>query len=225
MIVTVHQPDFLPWLGFFDRWQKSDLFIILDDVQFIRRGWQHRDKIKTPQGIKWLTVPVIKKGRYLQEIRDVEINNQEDWTSRLLNTIQVAYSKAPNFNFVFDNIQDILFRKHKLLIDLNMELLKYCSNMLEINTPIKYSSSFSTTSKGTDRLVELVQSSTGNIYLSGLGAKDYLNEEAFSKENIEVVWQKFYHPIYRQLYGKFDEMLSVIDFLMMVSNTRIAFSV
>ena len=100
MIVTIHQPDFLPWLGFFDRWEKSDLYIVLDDVQFIRRGWQHRDKIKTSQGIKWLTVPVIKKNKYFQKINEVKINNSIDWRKNHLNIIEESYRKADNLDTV-----------------------------------------------------------------------------------------------------------------------------
>ncbi len=224
MIVTIHQPDFLPWLGFFDRWQKSDLYIVLDDVQYIRRGWQHRDKIKTPQGVKWLTVPVIKKGRYEQQVKDVEINNEENWRQKHLNTIQAAYKKAPNFNSVYHSIKEILSREHQLLIDLNIDLLKYCADMLQIETPFIFSSSFQENSKGTERLVRLVKAAGGNIYLTGLGSRDYLDEEAFNREGIEVCWQKYKQPVYPQLHKEFEKMLSIIDFLMMVSNSKDAFS-
>ncbi|MCP4351315.1 MAG: WbqC family protein [Desulfobacterales bacterium] len=215
MIVTIHQPDYLPWLGFFDRWQKSDLYIVLDDVQFIRRGWHHRDKIKTREGVKWLTVPVLKKGRYLQDIRDVKIDNQEDWRHNHLNIMQNAYGKAPHFRPVFDSIKEILFREHKLLIDLNMDMLKYCADVLQIKTPVTFSSEFQDTSEGTERLVKLVKAVGGDIYLTGLGSKDYLDEKEFDKQGIKVTWQSFEHPIYPQLHGAFEKTLSVIDFLMM----------
>ncbi|UCH22033.1 MAG: WbqC family protein [Deltaproteobacteria bacterium] len=223
MIVTIHQPDFLPWLGFFDRWLRSDLYIVLDDVQFIRRGWHHRDQIKTPQGIKWLTVPVVKKGRYSQLVKDVKISNHHNWKEKMLNAVHAAYREAPQYDSVYHEIKEILSKNHTYLIELNIELLKYCARILDIRTPLELSSTFNETSHGTERLVRLVKAVQGDIYLTGLGAKDYLDEKAFAEEDIEVSWQNFQHPVYPQLHGDFKRMLSVIDFLMMVSEPKIVF--
>lgn len=161
MIVTIHQPDFLPWLGFFDRWGKSDLYIVLDDVQFIRRGWHHRDKIKTQNGIKWLTVPVQKKGRYHQTIKEVKIDHQENWSQKHLKTIQMAYKKATHFDLVFGKLSEIYNREYDLLIAFNMDLLRLCSKMLGINTPLVFASDFNIKSTDSRRLVDLVQSVGG----------------------------------------------------------------
>jgi|TARA_Y100000294_G_scaffold36261_1_gene31746 hypothetical protein len=215
MIVTIHQPDFLPWLGFFDRWKKSDLYIVLDDVQFIRRGWHHRDKIKTQNKIKWLTVPVQKKGRYHQAIKEVKIDQQENWNQKHLKTIQTAYKKAPNFDFVFGKLSEIYNREYNLLIEFNMDLLRLCSKMLDIDTPLVFASDFNVKSTGGQKLVDLVQSVGGKEYLTGSGSRDYLDEELFKKVGISVRWQEFEHPVYKQLYGSFEKMLSVLDFLMM----------
>ena len=215
MIVTIHQPDFLPWLGFFDRWEKSDLYIVLDDVQFIRRGWHHRDKIKTQNKIKWLTVPVQKKGRYHQAIKEVKIDHQENWSQKHLKTIQMAYKKAPNFDFVFGKLSEIYNREYNLLIEFNMDLLRLCSKMLDIDTPLVFASDFNVKSTGGQRLVDLVQSVGGKEYLAGSGSRDYLDEELFKKVGISVRWQEFEHPVYKQLYGSFEHRLSVLDFLMM----------
>ena len=215
MIVTIHQPDFLPWLGFFDRWKKSDLYIVLDDVQFIRRGWHHRDKIKTQNKIKWLTVPVQKKGRYHQAIKEVKIDQQENWNQKHLKTIQTAYKKAPNFDFVFGKLSEIYNREYNLLIEFNMDLLRLCSKMLDVDTPLVFASDFNVKSTGGQKLVDLVQSVGGKEYLTGSGSRDYLDEELFKKVGISVRWQEFEHPVYKQLYGSFEKMLSVLDFLMM----------
>jgi|TARA_Y100000031_G_scaffold20092_1_gene20540 hypothetical protein len=215
MIVTIHQPDFLPWQGFFDRWKKSDLYIVLDDVQFIRRGWHHRDKIKTQNKIKWLTVPVQKKGRYHQAIKEVKIDQQENWNQKHLKTIQTAYKKAPNFDFVFGKLSEIYNREYNLLIEFNMDLLRLCSKMLDIDTPLVFASDFNVKSTGGQKLVDLVQSVGGKEYLTGSGSRDYLDEELFKKVGISVRWQEFEHPVYKQLYGSFEKMLSVLDFLMM----------
>ena len=221
MIVTIHQPDFLPWLGFFDRWLKSDIFILLDDVQFLRRGWHHRDKIKTQNGIKWLTVPVVKKGHYSQCIREVMINNHENWRHKHLNTIRGAYSKGHNFNHFFNELEAIYKRGHGMLIGLNIDLLRLCADTLGIKTPVKLASSFKVKVNGSERLRKLVQAVDGDVYLTGTGSRDYLDVELFEKVGIEVRWQEFEHPIYPQLHHGFEKMLSAIDFLMAASKEDI----
>lgn len=217
MIVTIHQPDFLPWLGFFERWRISNLYIVLDDVQFLRRGWHHRDKIKTPQGIRWLTVPVKKSGRFAQLIKDVEIDYQNDWIDRHLNCIRESYSKASNYRFIYPKIKDIYGRRFKMLLDLNMSLLRFASGCLGINTPFVSASGFDIKDTGNERLIGLLQAVKGDIYLTGTGAADYLEPNKFTAAGIEVRWQKFDHPVYQQLHGNFKEGLSVLDFLMMSS--------
>ena len=222
MIITIHQPDFLPWLGFFDRWRKSNLYVVLDDAQFLRRGWHHRDRIKTALGIRWLTIPALKKGRYFQQIREVKIDNDKDWRSQHLGMISQAYNKAPNFNHVFEGIKKIYLHGHEFLMDLNMEFLQFAANMLGITTPIVYASTFNIKENGNQRLIELLKAVNGNTYLTGLGSKDYLDEKNFTREQIKVIWQKFNHPFYSQLYGDFIERLSVLDYLMVVKNDCVA---
>ena len=214
MIVTVHQPDFLPWLGFFKRWKQSDAYIVLDDVQFIRRGWHHRDKIKTAQGVKWLTVPVKKKSRYYKKISEVEIDYHENWQQSHFGIVKAAYSKAENFDLVFDTFTNIYLKNHRFLIDLNMDFLKFCAAQLRIDTPVLKASSYFTKETKSRKLLELVNAVGGSVYLTGSGSMDYLDEKIFSEAGVEVRWQKYEHPIYPQLHGKFEKMLSVLDYLM-----------
>lgn len=215
MTVTIHQPDFLPWLGFFDRWLKSDLYIVLDDVQFLRRGWQNRDRIKTSDGAAWLTVPVLKKGRYDQLIRDVMIDDSTPWRSNHLKTIGHNYKKAPNFDRCFKEVEKIYGMGQKRLMDFNMSLLSYAASELGIKTPIAYASTFHVTTKASERLIDLVKAVGGKRYMTGTGSRDYLNEELFAREGIEVIWHEYKHPVYDQLSGDFIPELSVIDYLMM----------
>jgi hypothetical protein len=214
-VVTIHQPDFLPWLGFFDRWAKSDLYIILDDVQFLRRGWHHRDKIKTPQGVIWLTVPTRKKGRFDQQIKTVEIAQSGDWRRKHLETIRMAYKKAPNFSRIFPQLEEIYQRAAIRLIDFNLDLLQLAASELEINTPIMNASELYTDSSSTQRLVQLLERVSGTVYLTGLGSRAYLDENLFVQANIDIWWQDFQHPTYPQLHGNFQPNLSVLDYLMM----------
>lgn len=215
MVVTIHQPDFLPWLGFFDRWAKSDLYIVLDDVQFLRRGWHNRDKIKTRDGVKWLTVPVLKKGQGHQIIRDVRIDYGSNWHQKHLGTIEASYKKAANFDHCFERIRQIYSRKPTFLLDLNMDLLRFVGDELGITSPLAFASDYDIDSTGSRRLLDLVKVVSGSAYLTGEGSKAYLKEALFNREKIQVVWQEFEHPVYRQLHGPFVPMLSVLDFLMM----------
>lgn len=216
MIVTIHQPDFLPWLGFFDRWAKSDLYVVLDDVQFIRCGWHHRDKIKTVNGPKWLTIPVLKKAKYNQLIRDSRIDNSTSWRDDHLKTIKFNYKKAPNFEHCLAKIEGIYNKRHSLLMDLNMELLHFVAGELGIKVPVVFASDYNIKSASSQRLVDLVKSVNGSTYLTGAGSKGYLDEDIFFKEGIKVVWQEYTQPVYKQLHGEFVPMLSSLDYLMMM---------
>ncbi len=220
MIVTIHQPDFLPWLGFFDRWRRSDLYVILDDVQFLRRGWHHRDKIKTSEGVKWMTVPVIKKGRYSQEIREVEIDWTQDWSRRHLGTLKAAYARAPNQEAILEGLEAIYKLKKELLMELNIDLLNYCASLLSLATPVALASSFGVKTTGAQRILDLVTAAGGEVYLTGTGSKDYLDEEMFRRAGVELRWQAFEHPIYAQLHGAFEPGLSVVDYLMMAGQPQ-----
>lgn len=215
MRVTIHQPDFLPWLGFFDRYSRSDLYIVLDDVQFIRRGWHHRDKIKTSGGSRWLTVPVLKKGNYHQYIKDVKIDYSVDWTRQHLNTLKNNYGKSPNFAILIENVASIYDKKYPFLIDLNLNLISFVAELLAIDTPIRLSSDFHVTSSASERLLELVLAAGGSHYITGTGSRSYLDEKLFKSNNIDVIWQNYNHPVYYQHYGNFVPNLSVIDYLMM----------
>ena len=215
MLVTIHQPDFLPWLGFFDRWERSDLYIVLDDVQFLRRGWHHRDRIKTRDGSAWLTVPVVKKGKYNQLIKDVAIDNSAGWRKKHLGAIEANYKKAPNFDYCYEGIKKIYDVGHTLLIDLNMDLLKFAADRLGITTPVTFSSDYAIAAAAGEKLLGLVKAAGGTEYLTGTGSRDYLDEEFFKREGIKVCWQDFGHPEYAQLYGEFVPALSALDYLMM----------
>ncbi|WP_147819472.1 WbqC family protein [Salidesulfovibrio onnuriiensis] len=214
MIVTIHQPDFAPWLGFFHRWAKSDLYIILDDVQFLRRGWHHRDMIKTANGPSWLTVPVIKRGKYEQRINETLIDNSSNWRKKHLGTIATAYNKAPGFKTLFPQLETIYGQNHDLLMDFNMDLLKLFAQIMGIETPMKLASETPTPQTSTMRLVELTKHHGGSVYLTGTGSRDYLDQTLFEKAGITVVWQAYSPVSYPQLHDGFASKLSIIDYLM-----------
>ncbi len=213
-VICIHQPDFLPYLGFFDRLIQSDTFVILDNVQFLRRGWHHRDKLKTPQGIQWLTVPIQKKGHYSQSIKDTQIDNTLDWKRKHLMMIEHNYRKSPYFEAFFEELQQIYHKPFTYLIDLNLELLEWLFQIFRISSHTILASSTEITSSSSSRLIELVQYCHGTTYFSGPGAKAYLDEELFTRHNLTVHWQEFTHPVYPQLHGPFIANLSVLDCLL-----------
>jgi hypothetical protein len=211
--VCIHQPDFAPWLGFFERLLHTDVFVILDDVQFVRRGWHHRDRIKTPQGVQWLTLPVIKKGHYDQLIRDTQLDVDSGFTDKHLRTLEMAYGKRPGFDTVFPVVEEIYRRQPRLMIDLNLPLLEAMMAAFGLEKRMVMASSLNIASSSTERLVDIVRAVGGTDYLSGTGARAYLDEQLFAAAGIGVQWQRFDHPTYPQPWGDFEPGLSGLDCL------------
>lgn len=215
MIVGIHQPNYLPYLGFFDKLRKSDVFVIYDDAQFTKGDFQHRNKIRIYHGWKWLTVPVEKKNIPINQIKiknEVELEGTT-WQEAHLKEIHDNYRKAPYYPSLGKDIQWIYNQEYDTLIDINMKLIEFLMKSFEIETKIVYSSEFGFTSKSTERLVDLVSSIGGDVYLSGPMGKDYLDMQLFEKKDIEVVFQDFRHPIYQQQYNGFEPYMSAIDLL------------
>ncbi len=212
--VGIHQPNFMPWIGYFYKMLHSDIFILLDDVQYIRRGFTGRVKIKTPGDEKWLTIPVKKKGKYFQSINEVELENNHSWKKKTLCTLQSCYGKAPYFKTYSLALESIIQKEHRWLVELNGELLKWMAEVLEIKTKVVKSSEMEgVTGKSTDRLVSLCQSLSAARYLSGFGGQKYQEKEIFNKHNIELVIYDFKHPVYPQMFEAFIPGLSAIDLL------------
>jgi hypothetical protein len=217
MRIAIHQPNFLPWLGFYYKASQCDLFVLLDDVQFIRRGFTQRNYVKGPHGEQLLGVPLITKGRYYQTIAEVEINNETRWQAKMAQTLRLLYSKAPAAGARLDVLTAIIQQPHPHLVDLNIALLEATFEMLGITTPVVRSSKLPNISgASTERLISICKSLSATEYLSGAGGKKYQSEEAFEQSGIKLIYSDFDHPIYPQLYGDFVPQLSVVDYLMNV---------
>ena len=210
-IVVIHQPDFIPYLGFFHRLLDANLFIILDDVQFLRRGWHHRDIIKTKDGRKWITLG-IKKTPQDTKINEIYLNDQE-WKKQHLSIIEQNYKKASYFKEIFPFIENLYKQDYKKMIDMNLASIRILLELFDINIDIHFSSSYKIDTKSNQLLSDLLKKVDATHYLSGIGAKDYFNPIPFEKANIKVLWQDFKHPIYPQLHGEFIPYLSSIDLL------------
>ena len=222
-IVVIHQPDFAPYLGFFHRFLSADLYIALDNVQFVNssRGWTNRDKIKTPLGEKWLTVSVKKTSRSTL-INKVEIANELNWKEKHLMLLDQNYKKSNFYKEIMPEIENIYSQKFDLLIDLNMKIIELFMDFLNVSIPWVFASSLDPEGSKNELLVDLLKKVSGTHYLSGLGARNYFMPEPFTKAGIEVVWQNFKHPIYEQRFGCFCPYLSIIDLLFNsgLSNSR-----
>ncbi|MCM8787041.1 MAG: WbqC family protein [Candidatus Omnitrophica bacterium] len=213
MIVSVHQPQYLPWLGYFHKIAQSDCFVILDCVQYKKREFQNRNKIRTKDGWIWLTVPVISKEKENQLIYEVKINNNFPWQRKHLNSIKLSYKNAPYFSSYVSFFEEIYSKEWVNLIDLNLAIINFMLKEFSIETPIKFLSQLNIKVTKTERIIEICKSLEADTYLSGKGGKDYLDEELFKKNNIKLIYQEFEHPIYRQCYSPFISQLSAIDLL------------
>lgn len=215
MKIAISQPTYLPWLGYFDLIDQVDTFILLDDVQFEKQSWQQRNRIKTPVGLQWLTVPVIFRGRLGQLIKDVEIRTADFWRTHC-RAIELNYRRAQFFECYFDELKSQLNRSEgTLLADLNMRLIEWFMKILGIETRLVVSSSLRQSGKRTERLANLCDSQGANLYVSPLGSSVYLLKEkdTLLAKGVEVVFQHYEHPEYKQLFPPFHPYASVLDLI------------
>ncbi len=214
MIASIHQPHFFPWLGYFDKIDASDVFVILDNCRYKKQEYQNRNKIKTPKGPLWVTVPVLIKGHSDRNINEIRIDNAEDWRKRHLNLLRANYREAPFFKDYFPEFERFyMMKKWEILSDLNIEMLKWFMNLLGLTTPLKTASEMGEAGVRTERNVNLCIAARGDVYLSGIGAKSYLEEEQFARAGLELRFQEYMHPEYPQLHGAFTPYLSVTDLI------------
>ena len=190
-----------------------DLFVFLDNVQYKKREFQNRNRIKTPSGPIWLTVPVLTKGNFFQKISEVKIDNQERWREKHYETLKRNYSKAPFFKTYQNFLDEIYGKEWDYLIDLNVATVNYLKDALKITTPIKLESEIGTTKTHTERIIEICKKTGADTYLSGAGGKDYMDEGLFEQNKIKLEYQEFIFPVYPQLYGDFIPNLSALDLI------------
>ncbi len=216
MKVAISQPTYLPWLGYFDLIDQVDAFVFLDSVQFEKRSWQQRNRIKTPAGLQWLTVPVAFPGGLRQSIKDVEIREPNFWRKHL-RAIELNYRRSPFFHTYFPDLSSLRrsFPAGSLLVDLNVGLIEWFMKVLCLRTPLLRSSSMKQEGKRTELLANICQSLGAKLYLSPLGSAAYLLDEkqAFSDRGIDVAFQHYEHPEYGQQFPPFCPYASVVDLL------------
>lgn len=215
MIVTIHQPEHLPWLGLIDKISRADLFVVLDTVQFRKNYFQNRNKIRTEKGSTWITVPV-KKSPLATRICDIEIASDQDWTARYLTLLKDAYRESTAFSRFYPLIESLIKQEYAYLADLNFELLKLLLDAYQIDLKMIKSSELSLSeglSGAHDVVCEICKDVSATDYLSGISGKDYIDQAAFDKAGINVKYQEFYHPVYKQAYDPFMACMSSMDLL------------
>lgn len=215
MIVACHQPNFLPWIGFFYKALLADLVVLLDDVQFARGfTWVNRNRLKCDQGELWLTVPVKKKGRGLQKISDVEVVDEGNWPRRFFQGISQNYAHAPYFAEHSAFLKDLMQMRWRKLIDLNVAAIYYLAGSLGIGNKVVLQSSLQIQSQGSELLVKITKETGADVYLTPLVSKKYVDEILFARQGITIQFFKFIPPVYPQLWGEFIYNLSALDLLL-----------
>ena len=211
--VMIRQPGYMPNLGFFKKIQSCDIFVFLDDAQFAKDGFDNRNRIKSSDGVAWITVPLARPV-FGKKMNEVLISYETDWQSIHCNQIYQNYKSAPFFFSYWPDIEKILTCKHKKLIDLNFQLIEYFNHILGITTKTIKSSELVVTQTKTERLIEICSKLNATCYISGITGKDYLDEKLFLNSGIKLTYEHFIHPTYGQLHGNFIDNLSIIDLLM-----------
>jgi hypothetical protein len=215
---AIHQPNFLPWLGYFHKISMVDKFVFFDDVQFPRgKTYGNRVKIRTNNGEAWITVPVLSKGD-MQNFNEILINNTFPWQRKILKTIELSYKKAGSFAKYYEGFSKVFLKEYEKLTDLNIALIRYFSEALGLKVSFYLSSEIETQpgDNAEDKILGILKHLGADVYVSGSGAgsRRYIDESRFESEKIGIVWQKFNSPVYPQLWGgDFLPDLSIIDLL------------
>lgn len=213
MRLTIHQPEFLPWLGFLDKICLAETVVILDDIQYRHQYFQNRNKIRTKEDWMWLIIPVKHQPLDEWQINTVEIDDKIQWRRKIIGSIEVNYSKCPFFSEYWPDLKEIFNKDHKRLIDLNMEIIRYLFLVFGMDKKILFSSEFGLTSKKGELVFDICKITEATTYISGISGKEYLDMSRFAKAKIPVEFQEFHHPVYPQRYSPFIPCMSSIDLL------------
>ena len=213
--IAIVQSSYVPWKGYFDLMNSVDVFVLFDDVQFTRRDWRNRNRIKTTHGLQWLTIPVANKGNFLAAINSMSVSDPE-WARRHWKTIAANYARAPFFRTYAPALEEMyLGCTHTRLSDVNRRFLAGLAGLLGIRTPLVRSSDFRLAEGKTERLVGICQQAGATMYLSGPAAAAYIDEQQFRDAGIDLRYFAYDgYPEYHQLFPPFEHRVSVIDLIL-----------
>jgi hypothetical protein len=210
--ISIIQSCYIPWKGFFDLIGRCDEYVVFDSVQYAKRHWHNRNRIKTANGTEWLTIPVITKGRFDQPIDAVEI--EKPWAEKHWRAIESSYKQAPYFDLLAPMVRGWYEQAEKksLLTDVNKIFLNEIADFLGLKTRITSDQSYPSPGTKTERLLAIAHAAGANIYLSGPSARSYLDEQMFASVGIAVEWMNYdQYPEYNQLHGHFDHAVTILD--------------
>jgi len=219
MVLTAHQACYLPWLGLFHKIALADKFILWDDVQYQPKDFNNRNKIKFPDGPKWLTVPVLRKGYLDKKCWEIEIDNRSNWRQKHWKSIVQCYRKAPYFDDYYESLKFLYAYNWTHLWELNQTLMTMFCGQLGIshtnNEPCQWQRLSDLNCEGTksELVLNVCKKVGATKYIFGSQGRDYADVEAFEREGIEVIFQDYQHPYYAQRFGKFEPYMAVIDLL------------
>jgi hypothetical protein len=213
MILAAHQPQYLPWLGYLDKIDRADVFVLLDRVQFKKNEWQNRNRVKHARGWHWLTVPV--RHRFPQAIDEVEIADPR-WRRKHRRSLEVTYGQAAHYRSEAERLEVIYGREWNDLLSLNVRTVRHLARRFGIETPILLGSEFENVSEShaDERLISLCRLLEADTYLAGAGGRGYMDLSRWRRAGIRVLFQDFHHPVYPQLHGPFVPGLSAVDLLL-----------
>ncbi|HBE88679.1 MAG TPA: hypothetical protein DDW67_06020 [Elusimicrobia bacterium] len=214
MILAAHQLQYMPGLRFLSKMRRADVFVLLDDVQYERREFQNRNRIRVPAGPQYLTVPVLAKGRYDDAILDIPLDNSRPWAADHLNAIKMNYARAAHFNTYLPALEALYGARYERLGELALATINFLRKGFGIAAPMRLSSEFGLKTASTARLVDICRAAGSDEYLSGAGARNYLDESLFAAAGIKVSWQKFEVRSYAQAFPGFTPDLSALDLLL-----------
>jgi len=210
-ILCDHQTGYLPWLGLFYRVSLCDIYVSLDTVKYQKRDFESRNRIKTPNGYKWLNVPTIKGESKL--LKDIKINNSLNWKDEHLKIIHHSYGKCEYFDYYYDNLKKILSKNHKFLMKLNEELFLFFLKELNINIEFYRTSDYDISGTKNEYLINICKFFNADLYVFGQLGKDYADKDLWNKNKIKYYLFTYNHPIYPQRFKEFIPNLSIIDLL------------
>lgn len=214
MKVAIMQPTFLPWLGYFSLINSVDKFVFLDIVQFENRSWQQRNRILNNNQVQWVTVPVSLPNGQATKVKEVKINHEHYSALKIIKTLEHAYSKAEWTKFALENLGPRLKNAGNSLSELNTEIVVQLSYLLGIETEFVYATELEVTGEKADLLLDICQKIGATTYVSPVGSRVYLDEfNGFNESQIQVEYQKYIHPVYKQLSTSFVSHLSIVDAL------------
>lgn len=213
MIVTIHQPEFLPWLGLIDKIRQADVTVLLDSVQYEKNYFQNRNRIRTADGWSWLTVPVRTTGRFGQRIDEVEIDDTSDWRRKHLRSLQQHYGAVPHFDQIGTPLERLYGDTWQRLVDFNVAAIEWMLGAFGLQRSLVRASSLSVAGQRSDLLAAICVSVGASAYLSGISGREYLDERPFVRSGIGVRYHAFTHPTYTQRYQPFVPQLSAVDLL------------